>query len=508
MARKKLTPVNTQPAFKVNDRRGKNMGALYPTPMLTNRSNYRPRYYSAPIDTKKGVSQSDRISQLAVARQLFASLPDLGGAITSKASWAVGPNSFTPIFVGEDQEWGNEVEKWLVNSFYPTCNLLGRNFDFRTTLNLTSIALDVDGDSLLVLRKSRAGFPLVQIIASHRIRCRNNETIVKSGRYQGFEIIDGVIVNSDGSPIAYRILGDKPEEDYDISAQSCQLLYEPEWSDQYRGFSRISRPSGDFLDQQDIDELLKQGIKLGVTDGVIVHSESGQPDTSLLVGADEDDTSTTSQVEPFEYVTEAGYRYFKASAGEKIETLRDDRPSQNNQDFLARIQRRALFACGWPIELLDPSKVGGASVRLIQDLARKTVSTRQITLEKRAKLIVAHAVATAMNNGFIPNNEGDWWNWTFTRGSAITVDNGNESNADREGYKLGTTSLSEIASKKGLDWQELRKQNQREVEDLIDRAQAIAKSKSIPFSMALTLLQQSTPNQAPVQQPIGQTPQE
>jgi hypothetical protein len=490
------------PSYKTNDRRGtdfgkKKAGALYPSPSQ-NPQNYRPRIYNVAVDTKNSVNASDRMSQLANGRSLFASLPDLGGALLSKASWSVGPNSFSPIFIGEDQEWGDEAEAWLTKTFYPSCNVLGNNFDFRTTLHLTSLALDVDGDSLMVLTKSRSGYPQIQIVPAHRIGNRWNEKEVKSGKFAGYELVDGVIINEAGRPIGYRILGDKPEDDIDISAQSCQLLYEPEWSDQYRGISRIARPLNDFTDQSDIDEFLKRGVKLASSLGLIHSTEGGIPDAGAsLVGADEDGTSLTDAVTtpPFELINGGEIMYMKAAAGEKIESLKDERPSQNTQDFITRIQRRALFSCGWPIELLDPSKVGGASVRLIQDLARKTIASRQVTLERRARLIVNYAIAMAMKNEFISNNEGDWWNWSFTKGSSLTVDNGNEAAADREAFKLGTTTLADIVSKQGKDWQEVRQQSQRETEDLLDRASAVSKKYNISMDAALGLLSQRSPNQ-------------
>jgi hypothetical protein len=151
--------------------------------------------------------------------------------------------------------------------------------------------------------------------------------------------------------------------------------------------------------------------------------------------------------------------------------------------------------------MLDASKVGGASVRLVQDLVRKSISSRQSTLERRAKIIINYAVATAMNQNIIPQNNDDWYSWSFTKGGVISVDNGKEADIDRENFKLGMTTLSEIVSKRGYDWQSIRDQSQKEVEDLITRSKEISAKYGVPFETAMTLLQQNTPNQAPVSQP-------
>ncbi len=484
------------------DQYGKPMAfGLYPSPQLKP-NNYRPRYYTSVADTHKNVNSGDHYEQLRYGRSMFATLPDLGGSIRSKASWAVGPNSFSPIFTGEDQAWGDIAEKWLVNNFYGVCNIAGNNYDFRTTLYNTSIALDVDGDSLLVLAQNRDGFPLIQIIPSHRIANRDNAETMKGGKFDGYTVINGVIINDLVRPIGYCILGDKPEDDYQISTANCQLLFEADWADQYRGISRIATPLTDLLDLNDIDDYIKLSIKRAVAFGVIHSKAGGQVDTSdgSYVGAEEDSLQLINN-KPIEVVNGGETVILNAEFGEKMETFKYDMPAQTTQDYIERVRRGALFSVGWPIELLDPSKVGGASVRLIQDLARRSVASRQVTLEKRAKFIVNFAVTKAMNNSLIPQNNGDWWNWSFTKGAAICVDSGNEANSDREGYKLGSTSLQEISSKKGIDWQELRKQNQKEVEDLLDRAIDISKKKKVPFETALVLLQQNTPNASPVSQP-------
>jgi hypothetical protein len=517
MAKKKQSKKVSSASKKFGDitkSKGKQAGSLYPTKKY-NPGNYRPRIYTTAVDTKHSVTQRDRLEHVVTGRSLFSTLPDLGNALVSKAGWAVGPSAFTPIFNGKDQVWGDTAEEWLQNIFYPACNTMGAMYDFRTTLSQTSLALDVDGDSLMVLTKSRAGFPQIAIIPSHRVGTRGNAKTVEDGKYFGYEIHDGVITNPDGRPVAYRILGDKPEDDYDVAAQSVQLLYEPEWSDQYRGVSRIARPSNDFTDQQDIDEFLKQGVKLASEQGLIIHNEAGEADlTDEELAAAIPDAGAIVNPTPYETETAPGYRYFKAGLGEKIESVKDERPSQNTAAFIERIQRRALAAVGWPIELLDPSKVGAASVRLIQDLARKTVAARQVTLEKRARLIVNYALALAMQNGYLPRNNGDWYNWTFSKGAAICVDLGNESAADLNGYHMGTITLQEIAAKRGLDWYQLRNQSEKEVDDLLERAARQAAKHNVPMATALTLIQANTPNQAPVstpQSPVdnkGRQPQE
>jgi hypothetical protein len=514
MSKSKLkSAVDIASSYKINDRRGtdtfsnggdKQALGLYSTPFY-NQQSYTPRLYVTPTDTKKAVTRGERQKQDAYGRALFSSLPELGAGLCNKADWAVGQNAFTPVHTGEDLPWGETVEDWLQTSVYPYCNVQGANFDFRKSLWLDSVAMDVSGDSLMVLTKTRAGNPSFAIYPSHRIGSRESSDLIKEGKYAGYEMVDGAIINADGRPVAYRILGDTEDEDYDAPVNACQLLFEPEWHDQYRGISKIARPLANLLHYQDVQEFILQGIQLATSEGLIVHTESGDaPASTNIIGLNEDTTTANTGSVPFQRVIGPGFRYVKAGVGEKIESLKDERPSQNTQAFIEDIKRGSLSAVGWPIELLDPSKVGGASVRLIQDIARKTIAKRQETLEKRAQFFITYAVAVGMSNGSIPKSNKDWWRWSFSKGAQICVDQGNEANADREGYKLGLQSLQEITSKRGLDWYDVRAQNEKEVADLLERSQRLAKQFNVPFETTLVLMQQSTPNASPTAPPVSQ----
>lgn len=488
---------------KVKSTGGKKKGqGLYQTPLKSPR-NYRPRYYVSAVDTPQAVTSYDRLDSITLAREMFTTCPDLGGALLQKASWVVGPGSYRPIYTGKNTEWGDIVEEWLVTQFYPVCSVLGPNYPFESLLTLSTLAIDVDGDSGMYLTSTKGGFPQVGLIASHRIGQRTNEKVVKEGKFAGYTIVDGVILSDDGRPIAYRVLGNALDgsDDKDISASNLQLLIEPEWSDQVRGISRVARSLTDWSSQDQINEFLLRGAKLASSVGLIHKTESGDgSDSGFAPGSEEDPLAPGNSGAQVTAVNGGEIYFMKASANESLEALKNENPSQNTEAFISRIQKRALYSIGFPQEMMDPSKIGGASVRLVQDLVRRSIATRQQTIERRAKLIVNYAVAKAMKEELIPRNNEDWFKFSFTKGAMLTVDQGNEQSALREGFKLGTTTLQEMSAQKGADWYELRNQTQKETEDLLDRATVLSKKYNITLDAALALLSQRTPNQAPVSQ--------
>jgi len=471
---------------------------LYPNPDLTT-GKYRPRSYTTATDTYKSVDISTRNNLLRYSREFYAQLPNINGAVNSKANWGFG-SGWEPQFNGNNKQWADEAYDWLMNKWFPICNVRGQNFDFRTSLYLSSIAIDVDGEVLMVLVKTPSGFPLIRFIRSHRIGTRSSngwvggDKVMDKGPYKGLRMIDGVIVNNSLRPLAYSVLGDKQDasEDLLISVQSAFLLYEPKYTDQVRGIPASSAGLLDSIDFQDCEFFIRRQIKLDSSQGIMHTNETGEPDESANILTDEDaGLSATPNVLHTEYIQGGEIMYFKA--GGKLEPYKSDRPSPNVEAFLGRIERRILYAIGWPIEMVDPSKVGGASVRLITDMTRQSISHRQNTVERKAKIALAYALSNAMEMGLISDNreEDNWWDWSFNRPATIVIDQGYESQADREAMKLGQTTLSAIAQKQGKNWYDIREQTTIETEDLLDRAYALMKKyPDLNLSAAINLLSQ------------------
>lgn len=471
--------------------------SLYATPSSTaSTDHYRPRQLiSGSMERELNGRQWREL--LGYSRQLFAQLGNLGGAIVQKATYAVG-EAWKPQYYGQNRAWGERVEEWLAESFYPVADARGTGFDFVTNLFLDSIAQDVDGDAAMLLTVSESGFPQIMFVPADRI-C-GDEPDIKDGQFKGAKLVNGCIIGGTGRVIGYRVqTGDTAADYTDFSTYNCQLLFEPEWQSQRRGIPRVGRVVLDWFDVQDIDAFLKRGVKLDASQGLLHYTESGTADsastafTEQAEGADDSDLRIERR--------EGGeILYLKANAGEKVESFASDRPHPNTEAFVARIERRGLLAVGWFYELVDPSKIGGASVRLIQDEARASIRYRQKTIRKRAKRAVTYAVALGMKNGFIPRNEADWWKFDFELPAQLTVDAGYDRQADVEDLKLGLTTKAAVGAKSGRWWEDTDAQRDREFDALLTRAQAHADKFGLPLEYVLDRLEQRNPNPVPLVQ--------
>lgn len=87
----------------------------------------------------------------------------------------------------------------------------------------------------------------------------------------------------------------------------------------------------------------------------------------------------------------------------------------------------------------------------------------------------------------------------------LSVDAGRNSSEDREDVKYGLMSEAEHYGMRGEDYRVNRDQIEREVDDLLERAQRISKKRGVSLETALSLLKQSTPNDSPSSANTGKT---
>lgn len=495
---------------------------LYPTPRF-NLRQYKPRYWLS-ADTKSNVSEYDRWELVNYSRQLYAQVNELSTAIDQKNSWAFG-DAWDPHYLGKNKKWGEEATEFLRLQFYQMCNVRGPEYDFKRSLWISGVMWDVDGDDAMVLTESPSGFPQLAFFPSTRVgmqAARGGSTAntrgdgpnatVEGGPFDGAKIFDGVIYDRNLRMIGLRITSEDGEVT-DIPSYSCQLAYEPKWHDQGRGIARVATGLLKWMNMQDIDEFLQRGMKRAASIGLKFKSEDGQGAVGNEVVTSEDDpnppagsdlTAGDGPAGPkiyYEEVEGGEMYYLNSSTGEEIEGLDYKNPHPNSEKFVERIIRGSLASVGWLYELLNLSSTGRAPSRLACDIGNVSISDRQSTGYRRWRRAIIWAIAKGMKNGFISRNDDgiDPYLWEPGYPKPLSVDAGNDEQADRENLKLGTISKSLIAQKKGHHYKDIERQREEEIRDLIASARAISKDNpEVPFEKVLELLEQRTPNGSPM----------
>ena len=425
-------------------------------------SRFRRPIRSLNQDTSQLIPTGSHQQLVTAGRWLFSNFAPVRGALLEQATYSVQP--FVPQYVGKDKAWGVDAEAWL-KDWHKVVDIQGR-CDFEEMLYLALISIKRDGDAGILLTETRGKYPAVQLIPSHRIGSKTSGAIT-SGAYKGKTIHNGVITNANGRAIGYELTNGRR-----ISAGDLALCFFPEWADQGRGLTPLA---GVVADLQDVKELRQYELtaqKAQSSISLIEHNENGYADESeSFIEQTIDGGTLDTTVETLEG---GAIRYFRAGSGAKIETVESNRPSKNAQDFEATIMRAAFQALEWPYDFsLDPSKIGGAVVRLVAAKAQRTVEKNQRLVRKLARRIDGYGLAKAIKLGLLSMPPGgDWYSWHYQGPRRLTVDAGRDASAAREDYKLGLTTLSELYAERGLHWEDELQKRIDEQRVLLDAAKA------------------------------------
>jgi len=342
-------------------------------------SNDRPAWPTRSEGIRRAVNTYDWRTVVSASRRLYGNMGIPKGAIGQKATFST-VGGWLPVYRGRNKKWGELATAWLVEKWYPICEVRGGAFDFVTTLKIDSETIDKDGGFGVLLTETADGFPLTQRIPIHRFggRYDDRETVLTDGPYKGCKLHQGIIYNVKGRPVAFRIYEDPVNidasiSDYqDISARQLIHVYDPEWYDQGHGFPAFTFCLNDLRDMKQSKEWEQLAMLIASSIGLIEHNESGQPDpndpATLMNGSNPTATGVKTMT------LEGGmYRYFRANSGSKLETLTTDRPSDTWDRFNDRLTRSALLGINWPYSLAWKTDGGGTDKRADIMLARASV---------------------------------------------------------------------------------------------------------------------------------------
>jgi hypothetical protein len=194
--------------------------------------------------------------------------------------------------------------------------------------------------------------------------------------------------------------------------------------------------------------------------------------------------------------------YLDAESGEEVKGINFANPHPNVEAFIARIERRAISAVGWFYELIYLDESGRAAMRLVAALAKNAIWKQQRLGERRALRALRYALAKAQKNGFLsrnPDPRDAYFSWEFGLPEELSVDQGNDEQADRENLKMGTTCKEYVAAKKGRIAEVIDKKRDKEIRRVCELAAGLMKDypQITDFNQAYQLYEQRSPNPTP-----------
>jgi hypothetical protein len=425
-------------------------------------------------DTHRTVSSFGRRTLMSLGRWLFWNFPAISGAILEQAMFA--SENFQPQFWGKDKDWGNEAEAWLLE-WEKICDVSGWPYDMQSYRELLVLSDIREGDMATLLTETDAGYPQIQVWPAHRVGTVQNETeVTGGGPLDGMRIIDGVIVNDFRRPMAYRLADELGNALQDVPASNMFLSFLPKAGDQVRGYSGLASAVFECQDLKESKywELIAQKAAAAVA--LLETNPTGDVDASRAVirtkathTAGTGDKATLDQQE----LSGGLYRFFKSGTGSELKAFSYDRPGSNTITYQDHVLRDCFQGIEWNMFFsTDPSRVGGASMRIIVEKINRVVRKRQRMIIQALRRIHGYAIAKAIKLGLLPESD-EWWKWEYQLPALITADRKYDSAVDVDEYNNQFTTLRDVCGRRAAYWEDTQDQWIREKFRKIQRSRQI-----------------------------------
>jgi hypothetical protein len=525
--------------YKINDRRSSS-GYVYTGSSNTLIESARPntdrwRAPNVDKDFNRTLSAYGRRTLMRMGRHLFWKFPVLQGLVLEQANVAV--STFLPQYTGPNKEWGRMAEAML-NEWHKVMDIAGWPYDYDTYVQQLVIAPLIDGENFTLLTETGDGYPMIQVIPSHRVGGRAAGMLAEEVTVRFYQetlsidgvviddsrpylaedaiefqaaLIDGVIQDPYGRAIAYRTYADPLSEEFqDIPARNFFPAFLPMMTGQGRGPSILA---SSLFNWEDIHEwkrweMLAHKTFSGKT--IMETTESGEMDPAkamILRDATFDATTGAKETPTIQQIDGGAYTYLKANAGTKLEPFLYNRPGPDSQKFIATELRDAFRGTEWDVFFgLDPQAVGGAPMRVIVEKINLVAAKRRKLTKKCCMRVDGYALAKFMKLGLLPFDES-WWQWDYQGPGDITADRKYDSDVDLQEIAQGIGTRKNACARRGEQLEDVDAQRESEVDSDLTRATRLSNKHGITVMEAMVLLRPPTPNQQlPQQQQQEQKP--
>jgi lambda family phage portal protein len=412
---------------------------------VNHRSEERGWVYAQAQDSKVDLSSYDRTRLMALSRKCFYNNAIVRGAVRDKAMYSVGSGiGIRPQAMSGDQAWDDAAEAWWEN-WARSPEISGRH-DMRSLQMLVSEAIDRDGEIFAVLTAKSDGAPAVQIVESHRIE--SPDTAAGNAG-----VVDGVKLDKFQRPLGYFIgEGDEyPRRHREVKADVMLHVYEPERSDQVRGYPAIGVALNSVLDRDELLRFEMMAAKAGSSIGLVIKNATGNIGAEGFLGDFSKDSSGNLTRETIF----GGGLVPRMKSTEDIQSFVMNRPNEKLDKHLEQYIRAAAIGLGLPYEFVwDTSAIGGVAQRfIIQKAARCFAARQDVLVNSFLSKLWRYAIARAISRRELPMVAG-WQQVGWQTPRSITVDVGREAAARRDDVKAGLMTLADFFGEQGLDWKE------------------------------------------------------
>jgi hypothetical protein len=270
---------------------------------------------------------------------------------------------------------------------------------------------------------------------------------VSGGTFDGYRLRDGVIYFASGRPAGYLFeIGSG--EFSQVPASDVIHFFDPAYAEQGRGYPLFSHALEDIKDCMASiqDERMRQVIVSRLH--LIINNETGGPDIDDPLNDVENLTGPGAMVSQ----NFPGGVYYQPGDGQhRIDQITHQNPGQEWESFQDRLIRNAIVGAEWATTLAWKGPGQGTAERAEIIKARNAIRRKQGILW-HSKRAFAWAYGVFASRGLVPAVASPTM-WDFSMPARLTVDDGREAKAEREGLMTGYVNLDEIIEGRGNNLQ-------------------------------------------------------
>jgi len=436
-------------------------------------SNKRSWIWSSwPQDFKKTMTVFDRMETTRKMRWLELNAGLIRQVLSDMSLYTVG-QGIKPQAQSGDEVWDDRAEAYFKQWASRPCDITNR-FSFFEIQHICCRLMDRDGECFIIKTRGANGEPRLQIIESHKV---GNE--VSGSPPPG--MVDGIQFGPYGQPIAYNVIRSDGSSRL-VPANAVIHLFEPEVASGARAYSPLQHSINNLVDMLEILSLEKMAVKTASDITRTITRENpnfdGTPTDFEAFGMKPQDYGD-GMTDPTQASTFIGGKILALAPGEKLESFESSRPNNTFNGFIDELKRDSVAGV-LPFEFTaDPTKAGGAAIRLVVSKADRKFSHRQsVMIQRMLTPIWGYIIGNAIRDGILPSTDL-WTNVTWTTPRRVTVDAGRDAQQNRLDIETGIKSLTENYLEEGLDPKEKMRENAAEKKYLLQ----LSEEFGVPLSM-------------------------
>ena len=391
-----------------------------------------------PTDFRQEMTASVRKEMVRLSRWLEKNNGLFRQQIKDTSLYAIGDGVHMQAN-GGDFDWQSLVEaEWEQECESP--EVTGR-FSLLECLYIICESIDRDGE-IFAIKAKRNGIPKFQIIECHRVETPPNLS-------NDLMVNDGVRYNKFGVPTVYYVK--QSDGSYSgIPAASMMHIYEPSHASATRAYPPHQHALNHFRDEMDLLSMEKVAAKDNARVSRIFKTNDTSADNGD-VGLGQPLGSSTTDTNALDRVL--GGVTAVIQPNEELVAHQPARPTTAFTGFIEHLRRDSVLG-SLPYEFVaDPTKAGGASVRLVVAKAGRYFSKRQNLIIKRfLNPYFQYWLGTKIMRGDLPSAR-NWWkvDWMVTKN--VTVDAGRDAQNERADLEMGRNTLEDDFAARGIQFE-------------------------------------------------------